>query len=145
MQSTEYSISSTTDLITNSTFNQSLTESSIHINDTYILTTEKYYNIVTSSLLDTLSTLTTLSIHHHDHTTIHSEFACVRSELSEPDFQLYACSGSKITSWIASIFLVTMSIFGIISKYFYYLISNYKVIFNRFVYCHSIMIRFYMI
>ncbi|CAH8496972.1 unnamed protein product [Schistosoma intercalatum] len=114
MQSTEYSISSTTDLITNSTFNQSLTESSIHINDTYILTTEKYYNIVTSNLLDTLSTLTTLSIHHHDHTTIHSEFACVRSELSEPDFQLYACSGSKITSWIASIFLVTMSIFGII-------------------------------
>uniref|UniRef100_A0A3Q0KRE3 G_PROTEIN_RECEP_F1_2 domain-containing protein n=1 Tax=Schistosoma mansoni TaxID=6183 RepID=A0A3Q0KRE3_SCHMA len=112
MQSTEYSTSSTTDFTTASTFSQSLTES-IPTNDTYMITTESYYNIVTSSLKDTLSTLTTLSI-HHDHTTVYSEFACVRSELSEPDFQLYACSGSKITSWIASIFLVTMSIFGII-------------------------------
>ncbi|CAH8531256.1 unnamed protein product [Schistosoma rodhaini] len=112
MQSTEYSTSSTTNFTTASTFSQSLTES-IPTNDTYMITTESYYNIVTSSLKDTFSTLTTLSI-HHDHTTVYSEFACVRSELSEPDFQLYACSGSKITSWIASIFLVTMSIFGII-------------------------------
>ncbi|CAH8485869.1 unnamed protein product [Schistosoma turkestanicum] len=107
MLSTEY-----TDSSTNSTFNQSLTET-IHINHTYTLTTETYYNIVTSSVQDTIDTFTTL-FNHHDHTTPYYEFACVRSELSEPDFQLYACSGSKITSWIASIFLITMSIFGII-------------------------------
>ncbi|TNN18029.1 hypothetical protein EWB00_010696 [Schistosoma japonicum] len=113
MQSTEnILLLSSVDLINNDTFNQSLTETLL-VNDTYTQTTVNYYNIVTSNVKDALSTLTTLSV-HHDHTVGYSEFACVRSELSEPDFQLYACSGSKITSWIASVFLITMSIFGII-------------------------------
>ncbi|CAH8498096.1 unnamed protein product [Heterobilharzia americana] len=89
------------------------TMESISLNITQAVTTERYYNTVTSSVRDILSTLTTQSL-HHDHITVHSEFACVGSELSEPDFQLYACSGSKITAWIASIFLISMSVFGII-------------------------------
>ncbi|CAH8531593.1 unnamed protein product [Dicrocoelium dendriticum] len=39
---------------------------------------------------------------------------CVKEELSEPDFPRYACEGSKITSWIAAVFLLSMITFGII-------------------------------
>ncbi|CAL8091363.1 unnamed protein product [Calicophoron daubneyi] len=43
-----------------------------------------------------------------------AEFACVKAELTEPDFPRYACSGSKITSWIASTFLMSMIVFGVV-------------------------------
>ncbi|VDQ12150.1 unnamed protein product [Trichobilharzia regenti] len=92
-------------------------EESISMNITEGFSAESFYKAVTSSVRDIINTITTLPLHHDHITTPHSEFACVGSELSEPDFQLYACSGSKITSWIASVFLICMSIFGIISKY----------------------------
>ncbi|VDP69103.1 unnamed protein product [Echinostoma caproni] len=49
--------------------------------------------------------------------TVHPEFLCVKDEWTEPDFPRYACSGSKITSWIATVFLLSMIIFGIVSKF----------------------------
>ncbi|KAF6776281.1 hypothetical protein AHF37_04087 [Paragonimus kellicotti] len=49
-------------------------------------------------------------------TTIFADIAsqCVRDEWTEPDFPRYACKGSKITSWIAAVFLLSMIIFGVI-------------------------------
>ncbi|TPP58001.1 hypothetical protein FGIG_08806 [Fasciola gigantica] len=82
------------------------------INETFLPVTENVTldgEELTTQLVDLFSTVLV-----PETSTAHPEFLCVKDEWTEPDFPRYACSGSKITSWIATVFLISMIIFGVV-------------------------------